>query len=267
VFVDGVTEIAVRGPKAVRGLVVLAFSFLCSKTKRWRAGPAQGRAGASSKLIEGIMRWQCGDGRVAALSPPKATTVPPLPPTHYSQSPKIHSPPSLHTQLWALAARGNRARATASTRINDVSSRSHAVFTVVIEHAESLDSIAAGLAKKRAAAGGGGVGMCSSAGGGGGSAAGGFGEGGEQGGARGGGVSGSGGGRGGGGGDGGSAGGVGGGAGGASALKVSRLHCVDLAGSERGAQLGETGARLEESKTINLSLSALAKVSLLKHAV
>jgi len=34
----------------------------------------------------------------------------------------------------------------------------------------------------------------------------------------------------------------------------------DLAGSERAAQLGEMGARLEESKTIDLSLSALAKV-------
>jgi len=51
-----------------------------------------------------------------------------------------------------------------------------------------------------------------------------------------------------------------GGAGDASALKLSRLNLVDLAGSERAALMGETGTRLEESKKINLSLSALAKV-------
>eukprot|EP00964_Phaeocystis_antarctica_P074325 scaffold45683_cov32-Phaeocystis_antarctica.AAC.1 len=45
-----------------------------------------------------------------------------------------------------------------------------------------------------------------------------------------------------------------------SALKLSRLNLVDLAGSERAAFLGESGDRLEESKKINLSLSALAKV-------
>jgi len=37
------------------------------------------------------------------------------------------------SEVWALAARGQRARATAATRINDVSSRSHAIFTVVVE--------------------------------------------------------------------------------------------------------------------------------------
>ena len=36
-------------------------------------------------------------------------------------------------EVWALAAKGQRARQTAATRLNDVSSRSHAVFTVVIE--------------------------------------------------------------------------------------------------------------------------------------
>ena len=46
----------------------------------------------------------------------------------------------------------------------------------------------------------------------------------------------------------------------ASALKLSRLNLVDLAGSERAALMGESGDRLEESKKINLSLSALAKV-------
>ena len=36
-------------------------------------------------------------------------------------------------EMWALAAKGQRARSTAATRLNDVSSRSHAVFTVVVE--------------------------------------------------------------------------------------------------------------------------------------
>jgi hypothetical protein len=36
-------------------------------------------------------------------------------------------------EVWALAAKGQRARQTAATRLNDVSSRSHAVFTVVVE--------------------------------------------------------------------------------------------------------------------------------------
>ena len=36
-------------------------------------------------------------------------------------------------EVWALAAKGQRARHTAATRLNDVSSRSHAVFTVVVE--------------------------------------------------------------------------------------------------------------------------------------
>ena len=46
-----------------------------------------------------------------------------------------------------------------------------------------------------------------------------------------------------------------------AAMKLSRLNLVDLAGSERAALMGENAERLEESKKINLSLSALAKVS------
>ena len=52
----------------------------------------------------------------------------------------------------------------------------------------------------------------------------------------------------------------GGSSGSSAALKLSRLNLVDLAGSERAALMGESGERLEESKKINLSLSALAKV-------
>ena len=135
--------------------------------------------------------------------------------------------------VWALAARGQRARTTAATRINDVSSRSHALFTVVLEqvmtpgggtpprdapthHHHNVntpprDAAAAATAAAAAAAT---EHMAAAA------------RAGEDG----------------------------------SALKLSRLNLVDLAGSERAALLGESGDRLEESKRINLSLSALAKV-------
>ena len=99
-------------------------------------------------------------------------------------------------EVWALAAKGQRARHTAATRLNDVSSRSHAVFTVVVE--QSVESADTSTGEEGALA--------------------------------------------------------------SAAMKLSRLNLVDLAGSERAALLGESGDRLEESKKINLSLSALAKV-------
>ena len=123
-------------------------------------------------------------------------------------------------EMWALAAKGQKNRQTAATRLNDVSSRSHAVFTVVVEqrivdkkggHAAGGDATGAPAAAEAASTSGGGA-----------SAA-------------------------------------------PAALKLSRLNLVDLAGSERAALMGETGERLEESKKINLSLSALAKVRLLNH--
>jgi hypothetical protein len=40
-------------------------------------------------------------------------------------------------------------------------------------------------------------------------------------------------------------------------IKVGKLNLVDLAGSERVHITGATGKRLEESKKINASLSAL----------
>ncbi|KOO34475.1 kinesin family protein [Chrysochromulina tobinii] len=121
-------------------------------------------------------------------------------------------------QVWALAARGQRARSTAATKANDASSRSHAIFTVIVEQTvvtassagDALDPAAVAAAAPAAATPAGGsnstVGTA------------------------------------------------------AAALKLSRLNLVDLAGSERAAMMGENADRLEESKKINLSLSALAKV-------
>ena len=43
-------------------------------------------------------------------------------------------------------------------------------------------------------------------------------------------------------------------------VKVGKLNLVDLAGSERVNVTGATGKRLEESKSINGSLSALGNV-------
>ena len=43
-------------------------------------------------------------------------------------------------------------------------------------------------------------------------------------------------------------------------IKVGKLNLVDLAGSERVRVTGATGQRLEESKKINQSLSALGNV-------
>lgn len=43
-------------------------------------------------------------------------------------------------------------------------------------------------------------------------------------------------------------------------IRVGKLNLVDLAGSERVHITGATGIRLEESKKINQSLSALGNV-------
>jgi len=43
-------------------------------------------------------------------------------------------------------------------------------------------------------------------------------------------------------------------------IKVGKINLVDLAGSERVRVTGATGLRLEESKSINKSLSALGNV-------
>ncbi|CAD8126966.1 unnamed protein product [Paramecium sonneborni] len=94
----------------------------------------------------------------------------------------VRSPP----EIYQLMRRGNAKRVTASTRMNDTSSRSHAVFIITVEQIEETPE------GKRA--------------------------------------------------------------------KVGKLNLVDLAGSERVRVTGATGIRLEESKKINQSLSALGNV-------
>ncbi|KAF4677783.1 hypothetical protein FOL47_010377 [Perkinsus chesapeaki] len=86
-------------------------------------------------------------------------------------------------EVYTLITEGNASRAIATTKLNDASSRSHAVFTIVVEIVDDN-----------------------------------------------------------------------------STLKVGKLNLVDLAGSERVRLTGATGVRLEESKKINQSLSALGNV-------
>ena len=89
-------------------------------------------------------------------------------------------------EIFVLMEKGHNLRATASTKMNDLSSRSHAVFIVIVEQMSISD------------------------------------EGNE--------------------------------------IRVGKLNIVDLAGSERVRVTGATGKRLEESKKINQSLSALGNV-------
>ncbi|KAF4661162.1 hypothetical protein FOZ61_003475 [Perkinsus olseni] len=86
-------------------------------------------------------------------------------------------------EVYTLIRQGNASRAIATTKLNDASSRSHAVFVILVE-------------------------MCDENG----------------------------------------------------TVKVGKLNLVDLAGSERVRLTGATGIRLEESKKINQSLSALGNV-------
>mmetsp|Transcript_91920 Transcript_91920/g.259042 ORF Transcript_91920/g.259042 Transcript_91920/m.259042 type:complete len:1077 (-) Transcript_91920:62-3292(-) len=103
-------------------------------------------------------------------------------------------------EVQTLMGHGSAARATAQTNANDVSSRSHAVFMVVVEQSEAgtagESELAAGPADHGAW----------------------------------------------------------------QAVRVGRLNLVDLAGSERPRLTGATGQRLEETKKINQSLSALGNV-------
>ena len=92
--------------------------------------------------------------------------------------------------ICSLMQKGETTRATASTKMNDVSSRSHAVFIIIVEHMIVGEGD--------------------------------FQEGQE--------------------------------------ITVGKLNLVDLAGSERVRVTGATGKRLEESKKINQSLSALGNV-------
>ena len=110
-------------------------------------------------------------------------------------------------EVGRLLARGQSARATGSTRANELSSRSHAVVLVVVEQA-SVPPGAAG------ANGGDNAGYAA----------------------------------------------AGGGGGSGRHVCVGKLNLVDLAGSERLSASDASGARLQESKKINTSLSALGNV-------
>ena len=145
-------------------------------------------------------------------------------------------------EIYELIKRGSLERATGSTRMNAVSSRSHGVFIIITEQSETtyVDDRGEPLApdefrrlvrdaETRGASGGGGAGSSAAAGG------------------------------------------VSGGAAAAAAphgldchvrqlFRVGKLNLVDLAGSERVGVSGATGQRLEESKKINRSLSALGNV-------
>jgi len=101
------------------------------------------------------------------------------------------------SEIYSLLERGAQLRATGATKMNDVSSRSHAVFSIIIEHStiedeESEDGDDAPAQRQ--------------------------------------------------------------------SITVGKLNLVDLAGSERVSLTGATGKRLDESKKINQSLSALGNV-------
>jgi hypothetical protein len=101
-------------------------------------------------------------------------------------------------EIYGLMDRGAAQRATGSTRMNELSSRSHAVFIVIVENARmEEDESARGGAEPSETR---------------------------------------------------------------QSFRVGKLNLVDLAGSERVRLTGATGVRLEESKKINQSLSALGNV-------
>ena len=134
-------------------------------------------------------------------------------------------------EVYTLMERGAEARTTGATKLNEISSRSHAIFMLVVEKStlgggegggsgggdggtgdamEAFRGLAPGMAKE---GGGGGVGQALAL---------------QQ--------------------------SV------YQSVKVGKLNLVDLAGSERVHVTGATGKRLEESKKINQSLSALGNV-------
>lgn len=97
--------------------------------------------------------------------------------------------------IYNLMKDGMKNRATASTKMNDVSSRSHAIFIIIVEQMRDIsDEVQDNSAKNKAN---------------------------DL----------------------------------AKEIKVGKLNLVDLAGSERVRVTGATGKRLEESKSINQSLS------------
>ncbi|CAL8468827.1 g8368 [Coccomyxa elongata] len=120
-------------------------------------------------------------------------------------------------EVYGLIERGAEQRATGTTKLNELSSRSHAVFIIIIEKStvpsEEVDANGEDLEQFRGVAPG--MGRMGN---------------GPQGGEA------------------------------MHCVKVGKLNLVDLAGSERVHITGATGKRLEESKKINQSLSALGNV-------
>ena len=106
-------------------------------------------------------------------------------------------------EVYGLIKRGSAIRATGSTRMNELSSRSHALFIIIVEQNEII--MEAGGENSSTEENTNEEGFRSS-------------------------------------------------------FKVGKLNLVDLAGSERVRISGATGRRLEESKKINQSLSALGNV-------
>ena len=102
------------------------------------------------------------------------------------------------TDIYNLMKDGMRNRATAATNMNDISSRSHAVFMIIVEQ---MQNVGDPTEERKTGKG-------------------------ET----------------------------------AREIKVGKLNLVDLAGSERVRVTGATGKRLEESKSINLTLSCLGNV-------
>ena len=100
--------------------------------------------------------------------------------------------------IYNLMKDGLRNRATAATKMNDMSSRSRAVFMIIVEQMKSFEDFNPDEVRTRSID--------------------------------------------------------------FKKIKVGKLNLVDLAGSERVRVTGATGDRLEESKSINLSLSRLGNV-------
>lgn len=127
--------------------------------------------------------------------------------------------------VYALMERGAAARATGATKLNELSSRSHAIFILIVEKS-SLEVPEGGTVPAEAlaaAVGSNGPGLGPA--------------------------------------DAMAAAAVGAAAGGLrQTVRVGKLNLVDLAGSERVHLTGAKGKRLEESKKINQSLSALGNV-------
>ncbi|GAB4823415.1 hypothetical protein N2152v2_010461 [Parachlorella kessleri] len=127
------------------------------------------------------------------------------------------------SEVYALMEKGAAARATGATKLNEISSRSHAIFMLIVEKSVMVGGVGVG-----AGSGGGADGMEQFQG-----MAPGMGK---------------------------APGGVSGSVEVQQSVRVGKLNLVDLAGSERVHVTGATGKRLEESKKINQSLSALGNV-------